>query len=48
MNDIDTCWDIMFDRIMSAADHSCPIKEFKFSSEKPIWLTNELIFVVKD
>ena len=48
MNDIDTCGDIMFDRIMSAADHFCPIKEFKFSSEKPTWLTNESISIFKE
>ena len=33
---------------MAAADHLCPVKDFKFSNEKPIWLTNDLIAIMKE
>ena len=38
----------MYDRIMATADRFCPTKEFKFSNEKPVWLTNELIALLKE
>ena len=47
-HDIDACWNIMFTRILDAADTLCPTKEFKFSKEKPIWITNELIAIMKE
>ena len=47
-HDIDTCWDIMYNRITAAADFYCPIKDFKFSKDKPIWLTNDLIAIMKE
>ena len=38
----------MFNRIMAAANTLCPIKNFKFSKEKPIWLNNDLIAIMKE
>ena len=38
----------MFDRIMTVTECLCPIRDFKFSNEKPIWLTNELIAIMKE
>ena len=48
INDIDICWDIIYNRIMAAADHLCPIREFNFSNDKPNWLTNDLIAIMKE
>ena len=47
-NDIDTCWDIMYTNIMAATNTLCPLKEFKFSKDKPIWLTHDLIVLMKN
>ena len=38
----------MYNRIIVAADKLCPIKEFKFSNNKPKWLTNDLIAIMRD
>ena len=42
-NNIDVCWEIMYSNIMSTADKLCPLKEFKFSKNKSVWLTHDLI-----
>ena len=46
--DIDTCWEILFDRILTGANNLCPIKDFKFSKERPIWMSNDLIAIMKE
>ena len=47
-NDVDTCWEIMFERILAAANNLCPIKDFKFSKDRPIWMSNDLISIMKE
>ena len=46
-NDLDTFWDTLYNRIMLAADKFCPVQDFKFSSDKPIWLKNDVIAIMK-
>ena len=48
MHDTDGCWQIMYNRITAAADTFCPIRDFKFSIEKPIWLSNDLFAIMKE
>ena len=45
---VDKEWDIIYDRIKSAIDTLCPVKEFKFSNDKPDWLTNDIILLMKE
>ena len=47
-HDTDTCWEIMFDRILAAANSLCPLKDFKFSKERPIGMSNDLISIMKE
>ena len=43
---IDDCWNVMY---IHAVDTLCPVKTFKFSKKnKPTWLTNDLIFLMKE
>ena len=46
-NNSDVCWEIMYSNIMSTADKLCPLKEFKFSKDKPVWFTHDLIILMK-
>ena len=48
LNDIDMCWELMHSKIMAVTDTLCPLKEFKFSKDKPIWLTHDLINLMKN
>ena len=45
---MDWCWDILLNRVSIAIDRMCPLKTFKFAREKPLWLTNEIIELMKD
>ena len=46
--DIDGGWNVMFDRIKDTINVLCPTKNFKFSNEKPAWLTNDIIILMKE
>ena len=47
-NDVDTCWDFIFDNILVILDKLCPEKTFKFAKNRPTWLTNDLINLMKE
>ena len=45
---IDEEWNVMFDRIKDTIDVLCPMKDFHFSNDKPDWLTNDIIILMKE
>ena len=47
-NSIDTCWNIMYSRIVDVVNKLCPLKEFKFAKEKPKWMSDDLIELMKN
>ena len=47
-NDIDNCWNIMSNRINTVVNKLCPIKNFKFATEKPKWISDDLIELMKN
>ena len=47
-NNINDCWNIMYTRIKYVIDILCPVKHFKFSREKPNWLSNDIILLLKE
>ena len=47
-NDIDTCWNIMSERMNCVVNELCPIKNFKFARERPKWMTDDLIELMKN
>ena len=46
--DVDDGWLTMINRIYKVIDSLCPMKKFKFSSEKPKWLNNDIILLMKE
>ena len=46
--DVDTCWDYMFDNIMRILNELCPEKTFKFAKDKPSWLSDDLVNLMKE
>ena len=47
-NDIDSCWNIMIQRIYHVVDKLCPLKDFKFGKERPKWISDDLIELMKN
>ena len=47
-NDIGTCWNIMSSRINTVVNKSCPVNNFKFAKEKPTWISDDLIELMKN
>ena len=45
--DVDNSWNLMYTRIKTVIS-LCPIKLFKFSKEKPTWLTNDFMLLMKE
>ena len=45
---VDVGWEIMIDRIKNVIDLLCPVKTFKFSDNKPKWLTNDIILLMRE
>ena len=45
---VDDGWNVMYTRIMNVVDTLCPIKTFKFSRDKPNWLKNDIILLMKE
>ena len=45
---IDDGWEIMSNRIKHVTDILCPIKTFQFTHEKPSWLTNDIMLLIKE
>ena len=46
--DVDAGWDTMICRIKNVIDLLCPMKTFKFSKDKPKWLSNDIIILMKE
>ena len=46
--DVDSCWDFMMSKILHILDAVCPEKHFKFAKNRPNWLTNDLINLMKE
>ena len=46
--DIDSCWNFLLENIMEILDNICPEKHFKFAKNRPSWLTNDLINLMKE
>ena len=45
---VDDGWNAMYTRIKNVVDSLCPIKKYKFSKEKPNWLTNDIVLLMKE
>ena len=46
--DVDSCWKFMLENIMDILEKLCPEKNFKFARNRPNWLTNDLINLMKE
>ena len=46
-NCIDNCWKTMYSRI-DDVNKLCPMKDFKFAKEKPKWMSDDLIELMKN
>ena len=46
--DIDSCWNYLLENIMDILDNVCPEKKIKFAKNRPSWLTNDLINLMKE
>ena len=42
------CWDVLYGSLVDIADEIVPSKEYKVKSEKPAWLTDELLNMRND
>ena len=47
-NCIDNCWKIMYSRIDDVENKLCSMKDFKFAKEKPKWMSDDLIELMKN
>ena len=47
-NDPNWMWDFMYKTILSNIDAMCPIKSFKVTEFREVWMTNEAIEAIKD
>ena len=46
--DPNLCWRLILQKIINIADELCPLKQFRVKSNKPDWLTNELLELQRD
>ena len=46
--DVDSCWDFLMSKILHILDTVCPDFFFKFAKNRPNWLTNDLINLIKE
>ena len=47
-NDIDTCWNVLLDGITCVGNRMCPLRDFKFAKERPKWISDDLIELMKN
>ena len=45
---IDDYWDYLYNNIKSILDKLCPEKTFKFAKNRPAWISNDLINLMKE
>ena len=48
VNEINAKWDFLLNIFRSAIDNMCPLKSFKIKQEKELWITPQLIELIKD
>ena len=48
MNDVNEKWGHFYTSVDSELNKICPIREFCFKKDKPPWLTNDLLELIKD
>ena len=48
VNEIDAKWDFLLNILKSAIENMCPLKTFKIKQEKELWITLQLIELIKD
>ena len=46
--DVDTCWDLLYQNMTNILGKLCPEKRFKFAKNRPTWITNDLINLMKE
>ena len=47
-NNVDTCWNFLYNNMKYILDILCPEKSFKFAKNRPVWITNDLINLMKE
>ena len=47
-NCIDNCWKKIHSCIIDVVNRVCPLKDFKFAKEKPKWMSDDLIELMKN
>ena len=47
-NNVDTCWNFLYNSMKHILDILCPEKSFKFAKNRPVWITNDLINLMKE
>ena len=45
---VDDCWDYLYNNMKSILNKLCPEKNFKFAKNKPVWISNDLINIMKE
>ena len=46
--DVDSCWNYLLQNIMDILENVCPKFFFTFAKNRPSWLTNDLINLMKE
>ena len=46
-NYVDVCWNFLYNNMKFVLDTLCPEKMFKFAKNRPVWITNDLINLIK-
>ena len=44
----DTCWDIMYSKILKHIDFMCPIRKFRVTEERDPWMSDALLELIRD
>ena len=47
-NDPEKCWSMLYKLIIELADKLCPVRNYRVKSNKPQWLTREVLEAQKD
>ena len=47
-NNVDVCWNFLYNNMKTVLDSLCPEKKIKFAKNRPVWITNDLINLMKE
>ena len=47
-NDVNIAWNLLHSRILTTINDMCPLKKFKVAQAKELWVTNEILEMIKD